>query len=105
MNGLNTAKSGPDYYMLLITARSELRKILFLAPSVCGFLFVCEISREPLNRFSPNSHGRRVWSLTLKSLKLKVKRQRSRSLETIMAFFRPFRRPVCGLCLVKHFSL
>jgi len=26
--------------------RSELRKALFLAPSVCGFLFVYEISRD-----------------------------------------------------------
>jgi len=27
------------------------------------FLFVYEISRQPLNGFAPNSHGRRVWSL------------------------------------------
>jgi len=27
-------------------------------PSVCVNLFVYEISREPLNGFSPNSHGR-----------------------------------------------
>ena len=34
----------------LVTARAELRKVLFL--------FVCEISREPLSGFAPNSHGR-----------------------------------------------
>ena len=27
-----------------------------MAPSVCGFLSVCEISRQPLNGFAPNSH-------------------------------------------------
>jgi len=37
------------------------------------FLFVYEISREPLNGFAPNSHGRRVWSLARRSLKVKVK--------------------------------
>jgi len=30
------------------------------------------ISREPLNRFATNSHGRRVWSLPWTSLKVKV---------------------------------
>jgi len=39
-------------------------------------LFVYEISPEPLNRFAPNSHGRRVWSLPQMSLKVKVKAQR-----------------------------
>jgi len=34
-----------------------------------------EISREPLNGFAPNSHGRRVWSLARTSLKVKVKGQ------------------------------
>jgi len=61
-----------------------------LAPSVCGFLFVYEISREPLNGFAPNSHGRRVWSLAQTSLKVKVKGQWSRSPGTITAFFGPF---------------
>ena len=59
----------------VITPRSELRKVLFLAPSVCGFLFVYKISREPLNEFAPNSHGRRVWSLARTTLKVKVKGQ------------------------------
>jgi len=57
------------------TARSELRKVLFLAPSVCGFLFVYEISREPLNRCAQNSQERLVWSLARTSLKVKVKGQ------------------------------
>ena len=43
-----------------ITAHSELHKVLFLAPWVCGFLFVYEISHEPLNGFAPNSQGDRV---------------------------------------------
>ena len=44
----------------------------FLVGTVCDF-FVYEISREPLNGFAPNSHGRRVWSLVRTSLKVKVK--------------------------------
>ena len=38
---------------LVITACSKLHKVLFLALSV-AFLFVYEISWEPLNRFAPN---------------------------------------------------
>ena len=58
----------------IFTACSELRKVLFWALSV-AFLFVSEISREPLNRFSPYSRGRRVWSPAQKSLNVKVKGQ------------------------------
>jgi len=57
----------------IFTARSELRKVLFLAPSVCGFLFVYEIYPEFLNGSAPNSQGRRVWSLARLSLQVKVK--------------------------------
>jgi len=39
------------------------------------FWFVYEISRELLNGFASNSHGRRVWSLPRTSLKVKVKGQ------------------------------
>ena len=39
------------------------------------FLFVYEIYREPLSRFAPNSHGRRVWSPAGTSLKVKVNGQ------------------------------
>ena len=39
------------------------------------FSFVYEIFRESLNRFAPNSHGRRAWSLARTSLKVKVKDQ------------------------------
>ena len=42
------------YSKLLFIARSELRKVLFLALSVT-FLFVPQISREPLNGFASNS--------------------------------------------------
>jgi len=62
----------------MITGRSKLRKVLFLAPSVTS-LFVSQISRESLNGFAPNSQERRVWSLARTSLKVKVKGQRSRS--------------------------
>ena len=80
----------------IFTARSELRKVLFLAPSVCFFV---EISREPLNEFAPNSHGWRVRSLARTSLKVKVRGQRSRSPGTTKRHFRPFQRAACGLCL------
>ena len=53
---------------------NELRKVLFLALSAT-FLFVYEISPEPLNGFAPNSQARRVWSLAGMSLKVKVKGQ------------------------------
>ena len=43
------------------------------------FLFVHEISREPLNGFAPNSQGRRVWYLAPMCLNAKVKGQRARS--------------------------
>jgi len=75
------------HFSMVITARSVLRKVLFLAPSVYGFLFVYEIPRELLNGFAPYSHGRRVWSLARKTLKVKVRGQRSRSPGTKMAFF------------------
>jgi len=75
---------------------SEVRKVLCLAPSICVFLFVYEISREPLNGFAPNSHGKRVGSLARTSLKFKVKGQRFRSRGTKTAFFGPF----SGLCAV-----
>jgi len=84
----------------VITTCSELQKVLFLVPSVCGSLFVYEISRELLNIFAPNSHGGHVWSLAQTNLKVKVKCQGHRGQK--MAFFRPFRQPACGLCLVKH---
>ena len=42
------------------------------------FLFVCEIYREPLSGFAPNSQGRRVWYLAQTSLNVKVKDQRSK---------------------------
>jgi len=60
-------------------------------------LFVCEISREPLNGFTPNSHGRRVQSLARTSLKVKVRGQRSRSPGTKTVFFGHFGglRAVC----------
>jgi len=51
------------FQLRVFTARCGLRKVLFLAPSACVFLFVYEMSREPLNGFAPNSHGRCVWSL------------------------------------------
>jgi len=87
----------------LITTCSELRKVLFLTPSVSVFWFVYEISREPLNVFAPNSQGKRVWSLALTNLRAKVKSQMSRSPDTKNGIL----GPVSGLravyeCLVKH---
>jgi len=75
---------------IIITARSELQKVLIWRR---GFLFVYEISREPLNGFAPNSQGRRVWSFARTSFK--VKGQGHQGQKTI--FFDPFGglRAVC----------
>jgi len=69
-NTIEPSMGGGD--AAFFTARSELRKVLFLALSM-ALLFVYEIYREPLNGFAPNLHGRRVWSLARTSLKVKVK--------------------------------
>jgi len=58
-----------------ITTRSELWKVLFLAPAVFAILFVYEMSWELLNGFVPNSHRRHAWSTTWTSLKVMVKGQ------------------------------
>jgi len=62
---------------------------------------VYEISPGTLNRFAPNSHGRRVWSLAWTSLKVKVKGQGHQGQKR---YFLPLCWPACGLCLVKHLS-
>ena len=48
---------------IVYTARSELRKILFFLRRQAVFVFVYEISWQPLNTFAPISHGRRGLSL------------------------------------------
>jgi len=78
---------------VIITARSELHKVLFLALFVT-FLFVYEISPEPLNGFVINSQGRHAWSLARMSLNVKVKGQGHQGQKT--AFFGPF----SSLCAV-----
>ena len=79
---------------IVFTARSELRTFCFRRRQC--FSYVYEISREPLNGFALNSHGRRVWSFARTSSKVKIKGQRSRSPGT-KGFFLPFRLPACGL--------
>jgi len=72
----------------LVTARSELHKVMFLALSVT-FLFVYKIFRERLNGFVSNSQGRRrVRSFVRKSLKVKDKGQGQKAQKT--TFFGPF---------------
>jgi len=77
---------------------------VFNAVSQC-FLFVYEISREPLNAFAPNSQGKRVWSLALTNLRAKVKSQMSRSPDTKKRHFGPCQRPACGLRVFGKTSL
>ena len=103
-NGIKYIVSGKNA-SILFTERSELRKVLFLALSVCSFCHVYEISREPLNGFSPNSHGRRVWSLARTSLKVKVKVQRSRSPGTKTTFSRGLRAVYICASNSRFFSL
>jgi len=78
----------------VVTTCSEWRKAVFSAQSVCGFLFVYEISQVPLNGFAPNAHGKCVWYFARSSLKIKVKGQGHQGQKT--AFFDHFR----GLCAV-----
>jgi len=113
---LNVSNSRPQYVvtctitelralqgllMSVVTTRSELRKVLFLVPSVCVFLFVYEISLEQLTGFVPNSNGRRVSYLTRTH---HIWRSRSKVKVTIDKndIFWPFWWLACSLCLVKH---
>ena len=62
-----------------------------LVKSVCVFfLFVYEISLQPLNGFVPNSHRSRVSTLAWTTLKVDVKGERLRSPGTKNSIFRPF---------------
>jgi len=74
----------------IISARSELRKVLFFgAVSLC-FLFMYEISREPLNGFAPKSHERRVWSLVRQIWRSRSKVKGQGHQGQKKAFFGPF---------------
>jgi len=84
-SGRRSCEATKAGFSFFYTARSEVCKVLFLALSVT-FLFVYEISSEPVNGFAPNSPGRRAWSLARTSLNCQVQ----------------FRRPACGLCLEKN---
>ena len=61
-----------------------------------------EVSREPLNGFASHSRGRRVWSFSRTSLKVKIKGQGSRS--PGQTAFSALSAAACDLCLVKHLS-
>jgi len=81
--------------------QSTAEGFVFCATSLVFFCFVSEISRELLNGFVPDSHGRRVWSLALTNLKDKVKCQSSRSPGPKTAFS-THSAALCSLCFVKH---
>jgi len=98
------------YYRMLHAVNGiELRKVLFLAPSVCVFLFVYEISRESLNGFG-QIHTENVFiSLIVFHHNGSVHTTFPRSDEFEgqghhgqKRHFGPLRPPACGLCLVKH---
>jgi len=65
-----------SYYRCFV-ACSELRKVLFLAPSVCGCLVCVRNNSGTAERICAEftSHRRRVWSLARTSSKVKVKGQ------------------------------
>ena len=56
------------------------------------FLFVPQISREPLNGFAPNSHVKRIWFLTRRSLKVKDKGQGHQRQKRAVLCHRPRQR-------------
>jgi len=80
----------------------ELRKVLFLAPSVCSFVIcvwnISGTAEQICDKFTrktclvPLLSERGTKHVFLVSLKVKVKDQRSRSPETRNGIFRPFRR-------------
>jgi len=65
-------------------------------------VFVYEISREPLNGFAPKF----TWKSCLVPCSDEFKGQDQRSIAKVTrdtnGIFGPFRRPACGLCLLKH---
>jgi len=77
------------YIYIYFTTCSELRKVLFLAPQSVGFLFVYEISLEPLLKTDLcQIRMEDVWSLARTSLKVTFKGQGYQGQNT--TFFRPF---------------
>jgi len=86
---------------MFFTTRRELQQVLFLAPSVCGFLFTYEMALEPLNGFVPKIHTEDLFGPLLRTASqgqmtnLKATRYKKRH-------FWPFQWPACGLCLVKQ---
>jgi len=77
----------------------EVRKFLFWALSVTFLCMKYGLSRKPLNaKFT------RKTSLVPRSDEFEGQGQRSKVKVTRdkKTAFRPFRRPACGLCLVKH---
>jgi len=91
----------PTYFRnVIITARSELRKVLFfLVPSVCGFVICMKYLR---NRWKW-IFAKFTWktSLVPHSDKVEGQGQRSTSPGTKNSIFWFFQRPACGLCLVR----
>ena len=75
------------YTQLLPHASND--QFLALSVTFSFFLFVHQISREPLNGFAPNSQERRVQSIARSILNVKVKDQRSRSPGTKNGFGAP----------------
>jgi len=78
--------------MRVIHSRSEMRKVLSLLLSVT----FCLCMKYLVDRFVPDLHGRRVWSLARTSLNVKVKGHLGKT-----AFFSPF-GGLRAVCLVKH---
>jgi len=95
-------------FCLLVTARSELRKVLFFgAVTLCFFVCVRNISEtveQICAKFTRKTFLVLRWdSLELSRSRSKVKGQGQVTRDKNVIFiFRPFRRPACSLCLVKH---
>jgi len=66
------------------------------------FLFVHEISREPLNGFVPNSQRRHTWSLACTSLNIKVKGQGNNGQKTGFSADISGREPLKGFATNSH---
>jgi len=89
------------YADLFVTARSELRKVLFLAPSVCVF---CSCMKYLGNHWTDlhQIHKEVVFGSSLRPVWRSSSKVKDQGYQGQKGICRPFRRSACGLCLVKH---
>ena len=93
--------TGSTMLIFFVTARIELRKVLFLAPSVC---VLCSCMKYLGNRWTDlhQIHKDVVFGSSLRSVWRSSSKVKDQGYQGQKGICRPFRRSACGLCLVKH---